>query len=45
VSLQELEAPVSRLPARVGLRYRALARERLVWFWGTHSEYEQLLAK
>lgn len=33
---------------RVGLRYRALARERaegLVWFWiGHHSEYDQLLA-
>ena len=35
--------------ARVGLRYRALARERsegLVWFWiGAHSEYEQLLTR
>jgi hypothetical protein len=34
--------------ARVGLRYRALARERaegLVWFWvGRHDEYEQLIA-
>ena len=33
--------------ARVGLRYRALARNRdegLVWFWiGNHSEYERLL--
>ena len=33
--------------ARVGLRYRALARDRaegLVWFWiGHHKEYEQLL--
>jgi hypothetical protein len=33
--------------ARVGLHYRALAKERsegLVWFWiGHHSEYEQLL--
>jgi len=32
---------------RVGLHYRALARERaegLVWFWiGHHSEYDQLL--
>jgi hypothetical protein len=33
--------------ARVGLRYRALARQRsegLVWFWiGHHGEYERLL--
>lgn len=33
--------------ARVGLRYRALARERaegLVWFWiGPHSDYDRLL--
>ena len=33
--------------ARVGLHYRALARNRaegLVWFWvGYHSEYERLL--
>ncbi len=33
--------------ARVGLRYRALARDRaegLVWFWiGPHDEYERLL--
>jgi hypothetical protein len=33
--------------ARVGLRHRALARDRaegLVWFWiGHHSEYERLL--
>jgi hypothetical protein len=33
--------------ARVGLHYRALARDRsegLVWFWiGHHSRYEQLL--
>ena len=33
--------------ARVGLHYRALARERadgLVWFWiGSHSEYDQIL--
>ncbi len=33
---------------RVGLHYRALARERaegLVWFWiGHHSEYDQILA-
>jgi len=33
--------------ARVGLHYRALARDRaeaLVWFWiGPHSEYERLL--
>lgn len=32
---------------RVGLHYRALARDRsegLVWFWiGHHSEYDQLL--
>lgn len=35
--------------ARVGLHYRALARDRaegLVWFWiGHHSEYELLLKK
>lgn len=35
--------------ARVGLHYRALAKERsegLVWFWiGHHSEYEQLLKR
>ena len=34
--------------ARVGLHYRALARDRtegLVWFWiGSHSEYDQILA-
>ena len=34
--------------ARVGLRYRALARDRaegLVWFWiGPHSEYDRLLS-
>jgi len=33
--------------ARVGLHYRALARDRpegLVWFWiGHHREYEKLL--
>ena len=33
--------------ARVGLRYRALAKERedgVVWFWiGSHDEYEELL--
>ncbi len=33
--------------ARVGLHYRALARDRaegLVWFWiGHHDEYERLL--
>jgi len=33
--------------ARVGLHYRALAKERsegLVWFWiGHHSEYDRLL--
>ncbi len=33
--------------ARVGLRYRVLARDRaegLVWFWiGSHSEYDKLL--
>ena len=33
--------------ARVGLSYRALARERaegLLWFWiGPHSEYDQIL--
>ena len=33
--------------ARVGLRYRALARERpegLVWFWvGDHNRYERLI--
>jgi hypothetical protein len=33
--------------ARVGLHYRALARNRaegLVWFWiGHHGEYERLL--
>jgi len=33
--------------ARVGLHYRALAKERsegLVWIWiGHHSEYDQLL--
>jgi hypothetical protein len=33
--------------ARVGLHYRALARDRkegLVWFWiGHHSEYDRLL--
>ena len=34
--------------ARVGLRHRALARDRadgLVWFWiGPHSEYDRLLS-
>lgn len=34
--------------ARVGLRYRALARERaegLVWFWiGPHDRYDQLIS-
>ena len=33
--------------ARVGLRYRALARERadgLVWFWiGPHGTYDQIV--
>jgi len=33
--------------ARVGLRFRALARERaegFVWFWiGDHTEYERLI--
>ena len=33
--------------ARIGLRYQALARERvdeLVWFWiGGHEEYERLV--
>lgn len=33
--------------ARIGLHYRALAKERiegLVWFWiGPHDQYEQLL--
>ena len=33
--------------ARVGLHYRALARERpegLVWFWiGHHGEYDQMI--
>ena len=33
--------------ARVGLRYRVLAKERaegLVWFWiGPHDQYERLL--
>jgi hypothetical protein len=32
---------------RVGLRYRALARDReegLVWFWiGSHNDYDSLL--
>ena len=35
--------------ARVGLHYRAVAKERtegLVWFWiGSHSEYERLLSQ
>lgn len=35
--------------ARVGLRYRVLARERtegLVWFWiGPHDQYEQMLKR
>jgi len=35
--------------ARVGLHYRALAKQRaegLVWFWiGHHSEYDQLLSR
>jgi hypothetical protein len=34
--------------ARVGLRYRTLAKEReegLVWFWiGPHDHYERLIA-
>lgn len=34
--------------ARVGLRYRALARDReegLVWFWiGPHDRYDKLIA-
>ncbi|MBA4015961.1 MAG: hypothetical protein C0483_02105 [Pirellula sp.] len=34
--------------ARIGLRYRALARDRsegLVWFWiGNHYEYDALLS-
>jgi hypothetical protein len=33
--------------ARVGLRYRALARDRaegLVWFWiGAHDDYDRLI--
>lgn len=33
--------------ARVGLRYRSLAKERqegLVWFWiGSHDRYDQLI--
>jgi hypothetical protein len=33
---------------RIGLRYRALAKEReegLVWFWiGPHDRYDQLIA-
>jgi hypothetical protein len=33
--------------ARIGLRYRALTKERaegLVWFWiGTHGSYDQLI--
>lgn len=33
--------------ARIGLRYRALAKERaegLVWFWiGTHGSYDQFI--
>lgn len=35
--------------ARVGLHYRALARDRdegLVWFWiGRHSRYDQLITR
>jgi hypothetical protein len=35
--------------ARVGLRYRALARQRndgFIWFWiGAHDEYERLIAQ
>ena len=35
--------------ARVGLRIRALARDRpegLVWFWiGPHDRYEELIAR
>ena len=35
--------------ARVGLRYRALARERhdgVVWFWiGRHDEYVRLISE
>jgi hypothetical protein len=35
--------------ARVGLHYRALARERregLIWFWiGHHGEYDRLLGR
>ena len=34
---------------RVGLHYRALARDRaegLVWFWiGPHDQYDQLIAR
>ena len=34
--------------ARVGLRFRALAKERtegLVWFWiGSHDDYDKLIA-
>lgn len=34
---------------RVGLRYRALAKERsegLVWFWiGSHNDYDRLIAE
>lgn len=33
---------------RVGLRYRALGREKpegIVWFWiGTHAEYDRLIS-
>jgi hypothetical protein len=35
--------------ARVGLNYRALAKDRtegLVWFWiGPHDEYDRMIAK
>ncbi len=35
--------------ARIGLRHRALARERkegFLWFWiGDHDEYEQILKR
>ncbi|MFM6130820.1 MAG: type II toxin-antitoxin system RelE family toxin [Sphaerospermopsis kisseleviana] len=51
---QDLRHPSLRLKkvgifysARVGLHYRALAKERsegFVWFWiGHHSEYDRLL--
>ena len=44
-----LKKPGSFWSARVGLRHRALARDRvegLVWFWiGPHGEYDQILKK